>query len=706
MSRVSRAWASLDRARSPCDVRPRNVGSRPGTPIVKDRAALVALGLTAAYVAFGLVAFRAARGLGVPSNDFYGMFYPTFLHARESIAAGGAGLLWNPYQACGEPFLADMQVGLFYPVNLVFFLLPREAAAQVSILLNLVVAGVGAWGLARALGVGRAAALSAAIAFQMGGLTIQLATWSPIHIGTYVWMAAALWMTERLVQRPGIRRALALGVVLTVQVLPGYLPVVFFTCQVVALRVLWALVTRESSRPPTLVAGGVAALLLPWLLGAVQLLPAVAMAAASVRTRPLPAWQIGQGANPFRGIGSLPDGYLAAAAAAVALVSLARPGRRRVVTFYLLVAVAYVCLSLGPGTPLFDLYARLPLVTAVRFSDRLRWVTSFALAVLVGFAADALPGPPRVRSVVPLLVFANALWVVRAPIFGLRRGDVYGPHAEAFALVRERATLQDRVAVVGRFTDFSLCAKTPTVFRVRGIFDYQTQASARYADYFTYMRLGRTLRDVDDWFWTPYASMLPATLRRPLFDLTATRYLVVDPELDTVAAALPVGVRLLAETTGVRVYENAEALPRARFVPSVAVVPQADALAMLAAPTHDARRTALVEEAPAAAGGPTDARATVAITADTGERVVVDVDATAAGFLVLADQYADGWTATVNGERRDVARADYAFRLVAVPAGRSEVVFAYRPWTLRLGLLVSSASLIAVAVVGVRRGRR
>src|SRR5262245_66579452 len=101
------------------------------------------------------------------------MFYPTILHARESLARG-AGLLWNPYQACGEPFLADTQVGLFYPVNLVFFLLPREAAAQASILLNLVIAGAGAWALGRVIGLGRAAALCAAVAFQLRGLTVDL----------------------------------------------------------------------------------------------------------------------------------------------------------------------------------------------------------------------------------------------------------------------------------------------------------------------------------------------------------------------------------------------------------------------------------------------------------------------------------------------------------------------------------------------------
>ena len=58
---------------------------------------------------------------------------------------------------------------------------------------------------------------------------------------------------------------------------------------------------------------------------------------------------------------------------------------------------------------------------------------------------------------------------------------------------------------------------TASVFRVPAIYDYQAQGSARYADYFTFMRLGRPLADVNEWYWI-YGKMLPPTVRRPLLD--------------------------------------------------------------------------------------------------------------------------------------------------------------------------------------------
>ena len=54
----------------------------------------------------------------------------------------------------------------------------------------------------------------------------------------------------------------------------------------------------------------------------------------------------------------------------------------------------------------------------------------------------------------------------------------------------------------------------------------------------------------------------------------------------------------------------------------------------------------------------------------------------APGYLLLLDTYFPGWSATVNGEPAPILRADYNFRAVSLPAGRSTVCFSYRPESL------------------------
>src|SRR5262249_27487958 len=76
---------------------------------------LAALVAGAAYYAFGVLWMRAQRDLGDMSFDAYTSFYPNIHYALTSLHQGG-GLLWNPYQDCGQPFFAESLTGLLYPV--------------------------------------------------------------------------------------------------------------------------------------------------------------------------------------------------------------------------------------------------------------------------------------------------------------------------------------------------------------------------------------------------------------------------------------------------------------------------------------------------------------------------------------------------------------------------------------------------------------
>src|SRR4029077_7436807 len=98
--------------------------------------------------------------------------------ALRSLAAGG-GLLWNPYQNCGQPFFAVSSVGLLYPANVLFLLLAPSTALRAVLFANLVVGGLGAWALALELGVDTAGALAGTLAFMLGGTAVGLTVWMP-----------------------------------------------------------------------------------------------------------------------------------------------------------------------------------------------------------------------------------------------------------------------------------------------------------------------------------------------------------------------------------------------------------------------------------------------------------------------------------------------------------------------------------------------
>jgi hypothetical protein len=305
----------------------------------------------------------------------------------------------------------------------------------------------------------------------------------------------------------------------------------------------------------------------------------------------------------------------------------------------------------------------------------------------------------------PALIVLNAVWAGQRPLFTQRGGDVYATHGTVIDYVRTHLTPQDRILIVSTHPDLALMPKSGTVFALPNVHDYDPMVLRTYAEFFTYLRTGRAYRELNDWYWL-FGKLLRPGLQRPLLDLTAARYLVVDKRLDRTAQLAGGIPSLVLDAGSVRVYENAGALARARYVAQLQVVPAAQVLPRLARGTVDARLVALSDHAPQSGFTGTDERATgtVEFVRDDPEHIALRVSATAPGFLFLADAYAPGWVAHVNDERREIVRANHTFRLVEVPAGDSEVEFTYQPTSVRLGAAVTLATLIFAAGLWYRAG--
>ena len=83
-----------------------------------------------------------------------------------------------------------------------------------------------------------------------------------------------------------------------------------------------------------------------------------------------------------------------------------------------------------------------------------------------------------------------------------------------------------------------------------------------------------------------------------------------------------------------------------------------------------------------------------ALTPQSRDRVTAVCDR--ATTLTRLELLMDGWTARVNGAAAPLAAEDGAFQTVALPAGRSEIVFSYAPPGFRLALFAAVAALILI----------
>jgi hypothetical protein len=68
------------------------------------------------------------------------------------------------------------------------------------------------------------------------------------------------------------------------------------------------------------------------------------------------------------------------------------------------------------------------------------------------------------------------------------------------------------------------------------------------------------------------------------------------------------------------------------------------------------------------------------------------------GYLVFLDSFYPGWRVLVNGQKREILRANGLFKAVFLDPGINQVVFAYQPQYFAWGLRISFISLCLVII--------
>jgi hypothetical protein len=185
---------------------------------------------------------------------------------------------------------------------------------------------------------------------------------------------------------------------------------------------------------------------------------------------------------------------------------------------------------------------------------------------------------------------------------------------------------------------------------------------------------------------TAYQTARPNPL---LLGLLNVKYILAD-------VALPADSRLKLtdEADGLRLYTNADVLPRAFVLGAAEWVDGVE--------TMDARLQALtvVDTALLTTGQPVDTPLpqspgmdAVSITRYTANEIQMQTDRPDAGILVLADPVVPGWRVEVDGQARPLLRVFGTLRGVALESGAHSVRFTFRPPALIAGLIVSLLTL-------------
>jgi len=707
------------------------------------------LGRSADWLALGFVVVALSilwyrfhpdptEGLFGRRSDLVDYYYPITRLAAERLAAGELPL-WNPLLCSGIPLLATLQVGVFYPPMWLSVWLPGFEGLYFRVFLETILAGVGMALALRAGGISHVGSSLGGILY-VSGCVLGVSFWPP-QVSTLLWLPWLLLCIEKLLDSWRWRWWIGLALATALQALSGFPQYAVYSFFLLGPYALGRVLDQREARATkwkTLLAqsGGVAAgLILGVALSGVQLVPTAELVQRSIRSGQLdpgevlylPGMSVPDFASNLIDPSEKPvwldmgGGYLGIAAVVFAAIGLTATLRSP--TTWLMVAVGGTALLIsdGPGTRaawLRDLYQWIPLADTFRTPQRLRFLFLAALVLLAARGFDQLGrhDAPRLRlgaaavaaAIVVLVLGDNAArlrlgmtMALLVPLFAVPGAAYLRSGVKALLALLVVGDLWLATAGWGIYRSFR--EGTAEHYRTRWL---QTQAEPE-GGFHRGAVLGFPPRTPIDWLRersgiTCYEPLAPEPWPELSFMLRRTTRGARMEDIDPIAFPAVYDVTSVTEIwkRDGRYRRNLDALPRAYWIERYAVMQHRQILAHIRDATFDFQGSVALEADPGIPSTADPSRVRAArVTHYRPEEVRIAVAPTQASILVLTDTAYPGWTAHVDGEPAPILRANGAFRAVVIPAGAAEVVFAYRPASLRWGAAVSLSAATTIAVV-------
>lgn len=657
--------------------------------------------------------WRAVLLLGFfAHSDILYQFQPYKAFMHEALRAGRLPL-WSPYIFCGYPIAAEGQIAAFYPPGLLIsWLLRSPASINWLIVSHLMLAAVGMYLLARAIGLGRVGAWLAAVVFSFSGYLF-----AHIHhvslICAAAWLPLVLLFVERAWRGRLVPNAIGAALAWGAAALCGHPQTVFHISLMALFWLSWRfLQSRQRIRQALTIAALVFVLGLG--LASVQLL----LTADLSRTAPhgergalayvtsfsllpkhllglvAPNWQGTPAYNTYRGENYYWEYvlYLGLVPLALAIVGATRRRGR----LWLGLSLGSLILALAAGNPLYQLLRFVPGFSDFRAPARYLFLFTFAAAILAGGGLEAVMSwRPVARTWRAAAVAGVLIALSLADLFVFDRTLAPLASPEVFEATPRIVQVLKKDKVWGRslivppipfYADWSppdgwaknpdgwlearvyLPADVPQSFGLSTVGGYAGFVDPSHARFFDLA--ARAARDGD----------------LALYSLVATRALVMPSSARV--PGLP-----WRDVPPFRVFTNRSALPRVFAVGSV--LPWNDGQDTLG-PLFEIVGARKINTAAVVAGDLTFSGGSpevVGIEERRPEQIVVRVRSDGEALVVLNERWDPGWRALVDGKPASLYETDCVLMGVPIRDGEHTVEFIYQPRGLIIGRVVSLASL-------------
>lgn len=704
----------------------------------------------------GFVGFdRWTQYKALNTVDTIKQFYPWKVFAMDLVRRG-IWPLWNPYSFSGMPLIANLQSGIFFPLNFIYLFVPVLVGWVGNVLFQLVIFGWFFYLFLRSEKLSRLAAVFGAVV-GMNMSYIALWHWQLVITQSLLFLPLILYLTNLYAEN---RRKVYLAIV------AALLAFCLFGGHAQSTGYVYTLFGLNALRRKISLKWLVTIFVISIVLAAVQLLPSAQTYLLSARegqaTKELFApfvfhWQniITTVAPDFFGhptnrnyVGTDyrdMNGYFGLTAFIFAILSLDWWKKNKSVRYFLFITLTGLLLATPPLVFLFDIF-NIPIYSS-GVPARTIFLFQFGGAVLAAFGFERWWQSKekywRELGVIAVIIAGLWIWVLLKHDIVARNNLVLPTGiflaTSSLILFRTRLALAGIFAVLFLqysyffqkynsfapekfvFPDHPILAFLRTTAGVNRF--YGTEQAILSQDFSVYYHL-YDFKGYDSMYPKRYGELVAAAktgkipkviprsdayisdwssrLSERLLDLVGTKYLLDKNDMIVTdwepqpAVFSPQRYQLVWQARKWRIFERTTAMPRAALLGSFVVEKDDEKIVeKLYDPQFDYQNQVVLEEIPAIAVEPTDNKS-VSIISYQPNRVELETQADKPQLLYLSDNFYPDWFVTIDGKAGSILRADYTFRAVALMQGKHDVVFYYDPPAFKIGLAISLVSFVGL----------
>lgn len=622
--------------------------------------------------------------------------------------------LWTPYIFNGFPQIADLQVAVFYPINLVIGLFSVFSADLMlyQAMFHYFLAGFFAFLLSRYLSGNFLLSLGAGIAYAFGGFMAGHSS----HIGmqnTATWLPLIFLFLLLALDKRKITYAVFCGFFLGVSILAGHLQTALYITFAVGLYFAFDFIWGGYSLK--ILSKKMAIILIiyatAFLISAVQLLPTYELTKQSQRAEisleisqteslyPQSLWALiypnynnvsHDGA--YRGPWDRTQNYLYISIAILALAVIGavagifNKDTRKITAFFILLAGISVFYSLGQyGFLQKYFYQFIPIFNKIRAPANMMLLFDLAVIGLVAMAgkglcvSDSAKSPTGFKNICPIGGFAILLIITAEIFIAASQNELIYARKYSSDILREPWIAQN---ILSEYSALDEIDKFK-VFKIPEFTDNQTQMRGIYAfDGYNPLALAR------------YGNFVDAMVKNAnLVDLAGIKYLPCQ--------YIPERAEKLEKVGDLCINKNY--YPRAFFVDHFIVAENGeDALSKLNS-IDTPQEAVILEDDPLVFINQNSENQNIVIADAKPGFWKLNVKNNSDSFLFFGQTDYPGWTAKIDGNKTKIYKADYLFQAVFVPQGEYEIVFEFQPIRrggLKTGVILTIIGLIIVAIGG------